>query len=148
MKTSIKNIFIFLSEIVLIAFVGSVLYIINTPNIFCLIIYLLLLLEIVLLFKKTYINCNNKLKCVAILSFVVLGIFYISMSIIKSNLVIPCVLATAYEFLMGFLVGNGFLIFSKLSKMKSNSITLAVIGTIVSALSFIVGLFALFGIAK
>ena len=141
---NIKNIFILLGGTTFILVLGIVLMLVKFPVWLNLIIYILLILGILWVSKKLYSSFNETSKPVAVFAFVMLGVFYIAMIIVKPLINIPNVCLISYEYTMGYLEFNGFLAASRVVNNKQ----IKIIGIIMFAISILVGICALFGMAK
>lgn len=147
-KTNLLNIILLFGETALIIGVGTILMNLNLHSWINFIFYLLLLLEILWVFKITKNNeCTNE-KGVAILSFVMVAIGHFSMLTAKEFTNIPVVCTTSHLFLMGYLAFNGCINISKYNSQNSSSKTAKIIGFIIFTLSVFVAFLVIFGLAK
>lgn len=141
------NLTILLETIFLIA-VGTALNSLNTPLSVNIVVFILLILEIVAVSVLSYKKINGNLKAVAILAFVLLGVFLYGTVIIKEFTDIPKVIVGVYQLLMGYLCFNACTAVSKTVSDKRISKVFMVIAFVMFALSAVIGFLALFGIAK
>lgn len=149
MKSSkVKCVFILITGTVFLISLGILLNSINLHILINLAIYILLIPTILLSAKILYNLFDKSLKPLMVIDFVLLGIFYLSMVITKSIVSPTNVYMLAYEYLMGYLALNGFLGASKCSTKTRNANVCKYIGIFLFSISVIVGILALFGLAK
>lgn len=141
------NLTILLETILLIA-VGIALNSLNTPLSVNIVVFILLLFEIIAVSVLSYKKINGNLKAVAILAFVLLGVFLYGTVIIKEFTDMPKVIVGVYQLLMGYLCFNACAAVSKTVSDKRISKVFMVIAFVMFALSVVTGFLALFGIAK
>lgn len=144
----LKDIAIIIGESLLVTLVGLVLSLLNFHSSINLIIFILLLFEIIWLLKFSYNKSNVSPKKIAVLSFVILAICFVAVVIIKSNGTIPFAISTSCLYLMGYLSCNGCLNLSKCQTFKSKALMYKIKGVFFFVFSIIMGILALFGLAK
>lgn len=144
----LKDIAIIIGESLLVTLVGLVLSLLNFHSSINLIIFILLLFEIIWLLKFSYNKSNVSPKKIAVLSFVILAICFVAVVIIKSNGTIPFAISTSCLYLMGYLSCNGCLNLSKCQTFKSKALMYKINGVFFFSFSILMGILALFGLAK
>lgn len=145
---NLKDIVIIIGESILITLIGIVLTLLNFHNSLNLIIFILLLLEIIWLLKFSYYKSNISPKKIAVLSFVILAICFMTVVIIKTKGAIPFAVSTSCLYLIGYLSCNGCLNMSKCQTFKSKALMYKIKGVFFFVFSIIMGILALFGLAK
>lgn len=148
MSIKLKYIITIILETILLIASGIILNNLNAPQAVNVVAFILLLLEVVFVCFLSYKKFNGKLKPVAILAFVLLGLFLYGTVIAKEFTTIPKAILGVYEFLMGYLCFNACTAVSKTVSNKSVSRIFVVIAMVMFVLSVITGFLALFGIAK
>lgn len=147
-SSKIKCIFMMITGTAFLILLGILLNSINLHILINLAIYILLIPAILMSAKVLYNLFDKSLKPLMVIDFVLLGIFYLTMLITKSIVSPTNICMLAYEYLMGYLALNGFLGASKCSAKTHNANVYKYIGIFLFSISVIVGLLALFGLAK
>ena len=145
-NTNAKSILLFIFEIVFIACIGLLLYILNLSVWVNLVLCILLMLEVLWVSKLTYNNDNTNTKFMARISFVLMGVGYVICMPVNILFDIPGTLGATYLILQGHLLMTGCINMIKRSDKDAQGIKST--GTLMYVLTVVLTILALFGIVK
>ena len=147
MKSSnVKSMLLLFFEILLIAVVSVLLYILDLSLWINLIVCIMLILETLWISKINYNNDNTNIKFMTGISFILMGIGYAVVLPVNILFDIPGVMGATYMILQGHLLMTGCINLIKRSNKDAKTIKRD--GMLVYLLMIVLAILSLFGVIK